>query len=89
MKLPVCALSMVRSEPAPIVVRSAAVLFVVLVSPPPETVAVFVTLAGALLATATVSVSGGKLAFAARTSPRVQVSVDNVQPQPVPESVVA
>jgi hypothetical protein len=44
---------------APIVVTSEAASFDVLVSPPPDTVAVFVTVAGALLATFTVSVSGG------------------------------
>jgi hypothetical protein len=44
-----------RAPPAVIVVRSLAVLLDVLTSPPPETVAVFVTEAGALLATFTVS----------------------------------
>ena len=39
--------------------RSLAVLLAVLVSPPPLTVAVFVTLAGAVLATLTVSVIAG------------------------------
>ena len=42
-----------------IVVRSFAVSFVVFVSPPPETVAVFVTEAGALAATFTVRVIAG------------------------------
>jgi hypothetical protein len=42
-----------------IVVMSFVVLLAVLVSPPPLTLAVLVTLAGALLATFTVSVSAG------------------------------
>jgi hypothetical protein len=60
-KFPACAFVIVRSgaEPATIVVGFVAVSFDVLVSPPPATVAVFVTLAGALLATFTVSVSTG------------------------------
>jgi hypothetical protein len=41
------------------VVASLAVSLAVLVSPPPETLAVFVTEAGALLATLTVSVMTG------------------------------
>jgi hypothetical protein len=44
---------------ATIVVMSLAVLFVAIVSPPPATVATFVTLDVALLATLTVSVIGG------------------------------
>jgi hypothetical protein len=40
-------------------VTSLALLFVVLVSPPPLTVAVFVTLAGAVLETVTVRVMAG------------------------------
>jgi hypothetical protein len=42
-----------------IVVTSIAVLFVVLTSPPPPTVAVFVTDPGALDATFTVRMTGG------------------------------
>jgi len=42
-----------------IVVTSVATSFVVMVSPPPETVAVLVTLAGAFGATFTVRVIGG------------------------------
>ena len=51
-KLPVCAFAIVRSGPPTIVATSVAVSLVVLLSPPPETVAVLVTLAGALAATA-------------------------------------
>ena len=61
-KLPVCVLVMVRSGVPPaalIVVISFAVSLVVLVSPPPDTVAVLVTLAGAFAATLTVSVIAG------------------------------
>ena len=47
----------------------------VLVSLPPETVALFVTLAGALLATPTVNVIGGALAEAAIAAELVQVTV--------------
>ena len=43
----------------PMNVGSLAVSFEVLISPPPETVAVLVTLAGALAATFTVSVRAG------------------------------
>ena len=51
LKLPLCVLVIVRSGTAGlIVVRSLAVSFPVFVSPPPETVAVLVTLALALLA---------------------------------------
>ena len=42
-----------------IVVGSVALSLAVLVSPPPATVAVFVTLAGELLATSTVNVNAG------------------------------
>src|SRR5437773_11423507 len=59
LKLPLWLLLMVRSGGVLIVVRLLAVLFAVFVSPPPETVAVFVTLAGASLATFTVNVIVG------------------------------
>ena len=61
MKLPGWLLDMVRSGTgaAVITVTSLAVSLDVLVSPPPETVAVFVTEAGALLATFTVNVIAG------------------------------
>jgi hypothetical protein len=42
-----------------IVVKSIAASFDTLVSPPPDTVAVFVTVAGALPATFTINVSAG------------------------------
>ncbi len=50
---------MVRSGIGVMVVGSFAVLFAVMNSPPPETVAVFVTLAGAFAATLTVRVIEG------------------------------
>ncbi len=50
---------MVRSGPGPIVVISLAVLLAVLISPPPETVAVFVNDGGAAGATFTVRVMAG------------------------------
>jgi hypothetical protein len=58
--------------------------------PPPETVAVLVTLAEALAATLTVSMIGGWLAPGARTSLRVHVTVaPTVQVQPEPVAAVA
>ena len=81
---------MVRSGSPTIVVGSASLLLARLVSPPPETVAVLVTLAGALVATLTVSVSGGALAPAAIGSLRVHESVGtSVHVQPVPANAVA
>ena len=61
LKLPVCVLVTVRSGAVgtTTVVGSLAVLLVVLVSPPPETVAVLVTEEGALPATVTVRVIAG------------------------------
>ncbi len=59
MKFPVCDFVIVKSGTPPIVVMSEAVSFDVFVSPPPDTVAVLVTLAGALLATFTVNVNAG------------------------------
>ena len=56
MKLPEWLLVIVRSGGVLMVVVSLAVSLLVLVSPPPETVAVFVTDAGALLATFTARV---------------------------------
>ena len=60
-KFPVCVFVIVRSgkEGATVVVGSLAVSLAVFVSPPPDTVAVFVTLAGAFDATFTVSVMAG------------------------------
>lgn len=69
-------------------VASAAVSLLVLISPPPETTAMFVTSAGALEATLTVRVMAGKLAPAARTSVRVQVTVASRQVHPVPAIAV-
>src|SRR6185295_14300996 len=59
-KLPECVLLIVRSATtALIVVMSLLLSLAVLVSPPPDTVAVLVTLLGALPATFTVSVIAG------------------------------
>jgi hypothetical protein len=58
-KLPVCVLAMVMSATGLIVVKSLAELLPVFVSPPPETDAVFVTLAGAVAETLTLSVIAG------------------------------
>src|SRR3989304_2004232 len=60
-KFPLCALLMVRSGNWLIVVGSLAELLVVFVSPPPDTVAVLVTLEGALEATFTVRGIAGEL----------------------------
>ena len=70
-------------------VTSAAVSLVATISLPPETVTVFVTLAGAVADTLTVSVMAGKLLPAARTSLRVAVSVLRFTVQPVPLMAVA
>src|ERR1035438_7721151 len=70
-------------------VGSAAVLLAEFESPPPETVAVFVTEADALAATVTTSVIGGKPAPDAKESLRMQEIVANVQFQPVPLIAVA
>ncbi len=59
MKLPVWLLVMVRSGINVTLVGSLAVLFEVMNSPPPETVAVLVTLAGAFPATFAVKVIEG------------------------------
>jgi len=58
-KLPVCVLFTVRSATCVIVVGSLAVSLAVLISPPPDTLAVLVTDEGALLATFTVRVMAG------------------------------
>ncbi len=59
MKLPVWFLVMVRSGIGVMIVGSFAVSFDVMNSPPPETVAVFVTLEGTFAATLTVRVIEG------------------------------
>src|SRR5712692_2873700 len=64
-KLPLCDLAMVMSGSWLIVVGLVAESLAVLVWPPPETFAVLVTLAAALLATFTVRVMAGELAAAA------------------------
>ena len=90
-KLPLCDLVMVRSGTLGglMVVGSEAESLPVLASPPPATVAVLVTLAGALAATFTVSVMAGKLAPGAAVVLVLQASVDTVQLHPVPVIAVA
>jgi hypothetical protein len=58
-KLPVWVLVTVKSAPVMIVVASLAVLLAALLSPPPETPAILVTVAGASDATFSVIVIGG------------------------------
>jgi hypothetical protein len=58
-KMPVCDFVIARSETGAIGVRSVAPLLVGVLSPPPLTVAEFVTFAGAVGATLTVSVMMG------------------------------
>src|ERR1035441_7516910 len=70
------------------VVGSLTVSFAVLISPPPETLAVLVRLT-ALVATSTTTVMGGYPAPAAKLSERVQVSVPRSAVQPAPLMAVA
>src|SRR5258706_5910454 len=70
-------------------VTSLAPLLVVTSSPPPATVAVLVTLAGAFDATLTVSVIKGYEAPAASTSLRVHAPAGWLHVQPVPPIAVA
>src|SRR6266540_6884318 len=79
---------MVRSESWTIVVGFDAVSFVRLSCPPPATLAVFVTLDGALFATLTVKVIV-ELAEAASALLRVQVTVPVLHDHPLPSSAVA
>jgi hypothetical protein len=58
-KFPVCVLVTLNTGGGCIVVGSLEELLLVMISPAPETIAVFVTLSGALVATFTVSVMGG------------------------------
>ena len=74
---------------ASICVGSLAVSFEVSVSPPPETVAVFVTVDAALFPTFTVMVMGSKLVPANSVSPRVQPRGWSVQFQKGPLMSVA
>src|SRR2546425_561989 len=71
------------------VVGSVPVLFPAVVSPPPLTVTLLVTLATALLATVTVNVIAGYDAPFASTLVVVHVLVATVQLQPVPLIAVA
>jgi hypothetical protein len=73
-----------------IVVKSLAVLFPAVASPPPDTTAVLVTLEAALAATVTVRVIAGYAADAARAVERLQLNVGvSVQLHPVPAIAVA
>src|SRR5262245_23850586 len=89
-KLPVCTFRMVRSGTTMIVVGSLAELLLESTSPPPETMAVLVTDAGALGATFTVIVIGGYPAPGASGSLRVQGMLwpPTVHIQPVPVAPV-
>src|SRR5947209_7131409 len=91
MKLPLWVIAIVKSAAGGvIVVTSLAVSLAVLISPPPETVAVFVTVGiGASAATFTVRVIGGYAFIAPGRSARLQVSVARVHVQPVPLMAVA
>jgi len=71
------------------VVTSLTVLSAGSTSPPSETAVKLVTLAGALDATLTVMVMGGKLAPETSASERVQVSVPRLAVHPVPLMAVA
>src|SRR5262249_16744022 len=88
-KEPVWVLVILKSGTAVIEVGSLAVLFAVLISPPTDTAAEFLTLEGALPATVTVRVIAGKFELAAKTSLRVQVRDASVQFHPVPVKAVA
>jgi hypothetical protein len=74
-----------------IVVGSLAESLLVFVSPPPETVAVLVTVAGALLATPTVSVTAAELVLPGIDAELVHVTVwpEILQLQPLPVAAVA
>ncbi len=64
-------------------------LLPLLISPPPDTFAILVTVNGALFATSTVSTIGGQMAPPASASLRLQVSVPGVHVHPVPLIAVA
>src|SRR5271165_5564279 len=72
-----------------ITVTSVAVLFPGVLSPPPETTAVLVKLAGATPETFTVKVIAGYAAPPARTSLLVHIRMLSVQVHPVPAIAVA
>src|SRR5258708_11903616 len=81
-KVPVWLLSMVRSTPAPTVVGSLPLLFPALAagSPPPLTLAVFVTLGTAAASTETTSEIAGALLPALVEFVRVHVTVPAALP---------
>src|SRR6266851_1026489 len=85
----VVGLTTTRATVGDTVVRSEAVSLAVLVSDPPLTVTVFVTLAAAFVATVTVTVTAGYDAPAANAVAVVQVAVATEQLQPEPLSAVA
>src|SRR5215831_17659532 len=78
-----------RSGTIAIVVTSVAVSFEALISPPPPTVTMLVTLAGASRATSTVRTIDGYAAPGPSASVRAQVSVGIEHDQPLPASEVA
>src|SRR5262245_57543770 len=86
---PTCVFVTVRSGSDPIGVTSDAVLLRMLASPPPVTVAVFVTLAGAVADAFTVNVITGYLAPAETVAARVQLRLASVQLQTAPASPLA
>src|SRR5436305_5152408 len=71
-----------------IAVGSLAELLAWFASPPPETAAMFVRLAGALAATLTVTVTGGYAPPATRLFERVQVRLARFEVQPEPPIAV-
>src|SRR5204862_329186 len=78
-----------RSGAGAMVVESVAELLPALRSPPPDTVAVLATDAGAVAETVTVRVIAGYEELPARTSERVHGPAGWVQVQPVPDMAVA
>src|SRR3989442_9353858 len=85
LKLPAWVLVRARSGPVLIAVASLAVFFAPLTSPPPDTLAVLVTLAGGPAATFTVRVSGGEVALAAIAGTGRQAAARGVERPRVPE----
>src|SRR5579863_1311075 len=89
MKFPMCVLVIVKSGNWTIIVGSEAESFVVLTSPPPETVTELVNREGAVTATLTINVITGKAKFPANASLRVHETVASVHDHPGPVIVVA
>src|SRR5271165_1075510 len=89
MKFPMWVFAIVRSGPAAIVVMSLAASFDVLVSPPPDTATLLVTLEAALFATLAVKVIGGYIPLGAKTSVRLHVWTFEIRGSGVRISCVA